>query len=966
MAALETAAAKALEKSLTTALAQLTKRLWTNRLSPAARREKAASDVIKQLTAHDFSGQLRLTAVLPELSTGISLKQVKAAIGGPTFQGLLHELVAARIMGMPELVVTCVRQNMEIAFRLAFPQSDPDRIAAFAHGLFDELDRVVADLAGKIDDGKGLRELREGAAVTLINAASNSIRRHNSHLLLPKTLAEAGAALDWEATYRNQARTAHGRIEPPDFERKRSVPIDSLFVSPRIRPRVDGNVNAVLDVGGLRNVIDRTVLLGDPGGGKSTATNMLAWLFAGTRNDLVPFVVVVRNSATQRRSILEQIESWLRSYYQSPAPPDAVEGLLLSGRALVVFDGLDELIDTSKRREMTERIELFCTRYPLAKVLVTSRRVGYEEAALDPTVFEVYELAEFSDDNVRTYVTNWFTQVGKADDDAAHELAASFIQESAAVPELRRNPLMLALMCIIYRGHMWIPRNRPEMYEHCAKLLFEKWDSSRQIYVGLKASAHVDGAIKQLAYWMFTDPEAAQGVRESELVREATTYLEPAFSTRPEAEQAAQQFIDFCRGRGWVLTDVGTTADGEALFAFTHRTFMEYFAAYELTRQHNGPEKVAKAILPHVAAAEWQIVAELAVQISNKHWRDGAARILRTILDNRRFSSVVSRHNITRFAIRCLGFAHIPVPLAAEIGQAFVATTLQFVAAGNLLRPERIAIVPELREPVENEILTALATAVMSNDRISRDVATEIVVHLYNSHSDEALIAPTPEDMARWHTHQQALFKAVRTEIHDRRDSSIWFMAWRQGLISIQQLVRESPYADQYPLSILFAASISTYTRDGWGSWGPFMARRLLQSGPEADDYSATWEEVKWLGHFMDTLGHPPWVLPFVHVRIGGVQSADLRLDTLNSDCGWALLCLMLIDIEATGVEKFLQPSHGDSRNYDQAEAALAWRRAAYTALPQWLSAVIDAMPAKRRDLVVAWLDNQVDFVVRE
>jgi len=33
----------------------LGKRLWSSRLSPTARREKAATDVIRQLTAHAFT-----------------------------------------------------------------------------------------------------------------------------------------------------------------------------------------------------------------------------------------------------------------------------------------------------------------------------------------------------------------------------------------------------------------------------------------------------------------------------------------------------------------------------------------------------------------------------------------------------------------------------------------------------------------------------------------------------------------------------------------------------------------------------------------------------------------------------------------------------------------------------------------------------------------------------------------------
>ncbi|HET9129377.1 MAG TPA: hypothetical protein VFO86_00430, partial [Terriglobia bacterium] len=363
------------------------------------------------------------------------------------------------------------------------------------------------------------------------------------------------------------------------------------------------------------------------------------------------------------------------------------------------------------------------------------------------------------------------------------------MDESEAVADLRRNPLMLALMCIIYRGQNWIPRNRPDMYEHCANLLFDKWDSSRQIYVELKAKAYVDPAIKHLAWWMFTESGGTQGVTESVLVNETAQFLTHAFQSQSETQAAARQFVEFCRGRAWVLTDVGTNADGESLFAFTHRTFLEYFAAYELTRRHNGPEQVAKTLLPHVSVAEWGIVAELAVQISNKHSKDGASRVLKSIISDRRYRSSSSRNNIMRFAYRCLGFTHVPVSLAEEIARDFVEAILQFGVDTTRLASERCLIVPELASTVESTVVSRLANHIENRQLKTSDVAIEVTLEL------PRILGGTDSlgEDGRWTARRAELFGNHEPEILSKFDEATWISAWRNGLISLEKLMCEGP-----------------------------------------------------------------------------------------------------------------------------------------------------------------------------
>ena len=71
---------------------------------------------------------------------------------------------------------------------------------------------------------------------------------------------------------------------------------------------------------------------------------------------VTPFLVILRDYASQKQqepcSILEFINDNIKADYQITSfPSDAVEYLLLSGRAVVIFDGLDELTNTSDRKK---------------------------------------------------------------------------------------------------------------------------------------------------------------------------------------------------------------------------------------------------------------------------------------------------------------------------------------------------------------------------------------------------------------------------------------------------------------------------------------------------------------------------------------------------------------------------------------------------------------------------------------
>ena len=452
-----------------------------------------------------------------------------------------------------------------------------------------------------------------------------SIQR-NVEFLTNENSFDLNEVLDFEKSYRKAIKTRHGTIIPPFFDATRKIPINEIYVAPEIVSRKnEAELRFASTSEAFFSAMHRTVLLGNPGGGKSTftlkfcydlVTNQLA-LFG---QSVTPILVILRDYGAYKKekrcSILDFIEITSNANYQLPPPKEAFEYLLRNGRVVVIFDGLDELLDTSYRQEISSDVENFCSLFSAVPVLVTSREVGYEQAPLDETRFDIFHLAAFTDEQVADYAHKWFA-IDADIPKIQEEQAKAFLRESAVVPDLRSNPLMLALMCNIYKGENYIPKNRPDVYERCATMMFERWDKSRNIQVILPFEAQIRPAMAFLAHWIYSDEALQAGVTEQKLIDQTTDYLwHRRFEDKDEAEKAAREFIEFCKGRAWVFTDTGTTGAGENLYQFTHRTFLEYFTADYLVRTHATTDDLLEMLLPRIENREWDIVAQLAFQNS--------------------------------------------------------------------------------------------------------------------------------------------------------------------------------------------------------------------------------------------------------------------------------------------------------------------------------------------------------------
>lgn len=149
------------------------------------------------------------------------------------------------------------------------------------------------------------------------------------------------------------------------------------------------------------------VILGDPGSGKSTLLKKLAFNICNSRqaSDLVPvlikgseFAKFVKDSS---KGLAEYIINHIDKKYE-----DLFASKLEENKLLVLVDGIDEINQYDLKHCVSDRVNSFIAHYPKAKIVVSSRIVGYKENCLNG-YFTHLNVSRFKKKQIKQFVENW-------------------------------------------------------------------------------------------------------------------------------------------------------------------------------------------------------------------------------------------------------------------------------------------------------------------------------------------------------------------------------------------------------------------------------------------------------------------------------------------------------------------------------------------------------------------------------
>ncbi|HLC16394.1 MAG TPA: SUMF1/EgtB/PvdO family nonheme iron enzyme [Thermodesulfovibrionia bacterium] len=363
------------------------------------------------------------------------------------------------------------------------------------------------------------------------------------------------------------------------------------------------------------------VMLGQPGGGKSTLVNHMASQLArqqlgessevlpGWSSDerLLPVRIVLRHFAswlpvgTKRPDaglVWNYLEDQLKEWGCMEAFIPLRKKLIEEGGALF-FDGLDEVSETdeqAKRSLIVEAIHAFAK--PLmdkCRIVITCREYAYRRGDawhLPESEFPVVELALFEDEQIEHFTITWYSVTGrhKGWTEARCKQEALNLYDAVThwshLYELAQSPLLLTLMAQVHGRDGYLPDDRADLYDRAVELLLAQWenriirdmDGSRTVEPGLVM--RLDIKTKTLKEALERVAFAAHERQEKEAGRSSQSADIPKEELREELAKElksldkAEVVIRYIQERAGMLH-----ARDNRTYAFPHRTFQEYLAA---------------------------------------------------------------------------------------------------------------------------------------------------------------------------------------------------------------------------------------------------------------------------------------------------------------------------------------------------------------------------------------------------
>jgi hypothetical protein len=333
---------------------------------------------------------------------------------------------------------------------------------------------------------------------------------------------------------------------------------------------------------------------------------------------------------------------------------------LTAGRALILFDGLDEITNTSMRKDIAHRIGLFIREHvpdpvlsractpdnddenwwrttdsrPEAsggnQVIVTSRRAGYKDAEITARV-RTTMILPLREEAIKRFTHDWSLAAERhralGSDATDEEIESRAAQSASALSEeilgdprissLATNPLLLTMLAFVREEQGPLPTHRAELYQRATSVLAQR----RQ--AGCWTADEVVTILGPFALWLqekSNKGNAPEGILR-EQVRGSLSRLRESVT-----ETDVDEFVRAAREQAGLLIEVGP-----GRYGFMHPTFREYLAAREIARM---PGNVESFLARHLHAPRWVETLRMCAAVASANRPETADDTIKHILEH--------------------------------------------------------------------------------------------------------------------------------------------------------------------------------------------------------------------------------------------------------------------------------------------------------------------------------------------
>jgi HEAT repeat protein len=216
----------------------------------------------------------------------------------------------------------------------------------------------------------------------------------------------------------------------------------------------------------------RVAVVGESGSGKTSLLKYLAVRWAIEGSGPVPIWI----DLAERPERPFNLPDFLRTIHPGFGLDTGMTNELLSaGKAAIYLDGLDRIADLRFRRSTLDGIAAFSRRYPLAPIVVASRRAGYEPETLYISGFVHVVLKDFEEPQALAY----FQKRYHADVQAAERIQRG-MEQFRIVENLARSPRFLATLAEI-SAEETLGNDRRGLCREIARALIRGWCAGNRV-----------------------------------------------------------------------------------------------------------------------------------------------------------------------------------------------------------------------------------------------------------------------------------------------------------------------------------------------------------------------------------------------------------------------------------------------------------------------------------------------------